>query len=79
MGASTSFLGTVMSGAYISEGAGLELHCGNLFATSYVTIEAGLHVTLTNCFGTSTCSGSEFGRKRSMNPSHAVSHLCLTS
>lgn len=61
MGASTSFLGTVMSGAYISQGAGSDFSCGNLFAASYVSISAGSHVTSTNCAGSDTWAGSKFG------------------
>lgn len=61
MGASTSFIGTVMSGAYISDGTGSNLNCGNLFATSYVSISAGSNVTSTNCVGEHTWAGSPLG------------------
>ncbi|MBC7513951.1 MAG: DUF3494 domain-containing protein [Herminiimonas sp.] len=61
MGAGTSFLGTVMSGAYITQGAGSKFQCGNLFAASYVAISAGSHVSSTNCHGNATWAGSESG------------------
>lgn len=58
---STSFIGTVMSGAYISEGAGSDLHCLNLFATSYMSIGAGSNVTSTNCVSEHTWAVSLLG------------------
>lgn len=61
MGASTSFIGTVMSGAYISQGGNSEFYCGNLFAASYVTIGTGSNVTSKNCLGNATWAGSESG------------------
>lgn len=45
-GASTSFLGTVMSGAYIRQGADSDFSFGNLFAGSYVSISAGSRLGL---------------------------------
>ena len=61
MGASTSFNGTVLSGAYISQGAGSKILCGNLYAASYVSVSAGSRVTSTNCPGDVTWGGSELG------------------
>lgn len=61
MGASTSFLGTVLSGAYISQGAGSDFACGNLFASSYVSVAAGSRLTSTNCEGTDAWAGSLLG------------------
>jgi hypothetical protein len=61
MGAATSFIGTVLTGAYISQGAGSEFGCGNLFAASYVSIGAESQVTSTNCLGKGSWEGSKFG------------------
>ena len=60
-GASTSFIGTVLSGAYISQGADTLFNCGNLFSASYVSMGAGARITSTNCLGNTTWAGSEFG------------------
>ena len=60
-GASTSFIGTVLSGAYISQGADTLFNCGNLFSASYVSMGAGARMTSTNCLGNTTWAGSEFG------------------
>jgi len=61
IGASTSLLGAVMSGAYISLGDSAQLNCGNLYAASYVTTTAGLNATSSKCAGVGTWAGSEFG------------------
>jgi hypothetical protein len=61
MGAQTAFIGVVMAGAYISQGAGSEFICGNLFAASYVSIGAASDVTSTHCAGGATWAGSELG------------------
>jgi len=60
-GAGTSFIGTVMSSAYISQGADTLFHCGNLFSASYVSMGAGSHLTSTNCLRNVNWAGSEFG------------------
>ena len=60
-GAGTSFIGTVMSREYISQGADTLFHCGNLFSASYVSMGAGSHLTSTNCLRNTSWAGSEFG------------------
>ena len=60
-GASTSFVGTVLSGAYISQGADTLFNCGNLFSASYVSMGAGSRMSSTNCLGSGLWAGSEFG------------------
>ena len=60
-GAGTSFIGTVMSSAYISQGADTLFHCGNLFSASYVTMGAGSHLTSTNCLRNANWAGAESG------------------
>ena len=60
-GASTSFIGTVLSGTYISQGADTLFNCGNLFSASYVSMGAGSRLTSTNCLSNTGWAGSEFG------------------
>ena len=60
-GAGTSLIGTVMSSAYISQGADTLFHCGNLFSASSVSLGAGSHLTSTNCLRNANWAGSELG------------------
>lgn len=77
MGASTSFLGTILSGAYISQGAGSDFSCGNLFASSYVSLSAGSRVTSTACKATGSWAGSLQGLGANLDIVNgiAVAHL----
>lgn len=61
LGAGTNFLGTILSGAYISEGAGTTMGCGNTYAQSYISVPVGSNVTSSNCLGTGTWAGSPKG------------------
>lgn len=61
LGASTTFLGSVLAAAYISQGAGTTFTCGTMFSGSYVAIAAGAAVTSTNCAATASWGGSVDG------------------
>lgn len=61
LGASTMMLGTILSGAYISEGGGATMGCGNVYSQSYISVPAGSNVTSTNCLGTGSWAGSPKG------------------
>lgn len=79
MGASTSFLGTILSGAYISQGAGSDFSCGNLFASSYVSLSAGSQVTSTACKETDSWAGSLQGLGANLDIADgiAVAHIVI--
>jgi hypothetical protein len=61
LGASTDFMGTVLSSAYISAGAGSTISCGNTYAASYISMPAGANLQSSNCAGTQTWAGSVHG------------------
>lgn len=61
LGASTNFLGTILAGTYISQGAGANLACGNTFAMSYISIPAGSDVKSSDCAGSGSWAGSVRG------------------
>lgn len=61
LGASTNFLGTILAGTYISQGAGSTMACGNTFALSYISIPAGANVTSSHCAGSGSWAGSVNG------------------
>jgi hypothetical protein len=57
LGANTSFLGNLLSGAYISLGDGAINPCGSSFSSSYVSVGNGF-IGSSNCGGSGTWSGS---------------------
>lgn len=61
LGANTTFLGSVLSSAYISQGDGTTFTCGTMFSASYVAIAAGAAVKSTDCAATATWAGSVDG------------------
>ncbi|MBC7456421.1 MAG: DUF3494 domain-containing protein [Massilia sp.] len=61
LGASTTFVGTILSSEYISQGAGVNFACGNAYAASYVTVAAGSGMTSSNCASSDTWAGSLTG------------------
>lgn len=61
LGASTSLIGSILSGAYISQGAGASVACGNAFAASYISVPAGANVQSSNCAASGSWDGSVKG------------------
>ena len=61
LGAGTDFVGTVLANAYISEGAGANISCGNAYSASYISVPAGADLQSTNCAGSGTWAGSVSG------------------
>lgn len=51
LGAQTSLIGTVLSTAYISEGAGAGISCGNAFSLGYVVLGDSFSSSASNCGG----------------------------
>lgn len=67
MGGYTSFIGAVISGQYVSQGAGADFACGSVFASSYVSVAAGSSIVSTNCKGNDTWAGSVMGLGASLD------------
>ena len=61
LGGNTTFMGTMLAAAYISQGAGTSVSCGNAFAASYISIPANASFNSTNCASTATWAGSVNG------------------
>jgi len=61
LGANTTFLGTILSKTYISQGAGAAVTCGAVYSNSYISIPAGGKSASTNCAPTDTWAGSVKG------------------
>lgn len=67
LGASTTFLGALLSGSYVSLGAESKTSCGTILATSYVSIPAGINIKSSNCAATETWAGSVNGLSANLN------------
>jgi hypothetical protein len=61
LGANTDFIGAILSSAYIAEGAGTTVSCGNAFAASYISVPADAQLKSSDCTGSSTWAGSPNG------------------
>lgn len=61
LGASTSFIGAIFAGQYVSAGAGSNIPCGNVYAAQYLSLGASAEFTSTNCIGSATWTGSVHG------------------
>lgn len=61
LGASTAFIGAILSTAYITQGAEVTFACGNAFSKSYVSLGAAVKMTSTNCLASGTWEGSVAG------------------
>jgi len=58
LGANSSFLGTLLSSGYISEGAGASIPCGSAYSLSYVSVGAGATVGSGICESIGSWAGS---------------------
>jgi len=66
LGANTTFLGTILSNTYISQGAGATVTCGAVYSNSYISIPAGGKSASSLCAPTDTWAGSVHGLASNM-------------
>jgi len=61
LGASSSFLGNILAGGYVSEGADANIYCGRVLSKSYVSVPYGGMSSSDMCAGVGTWAGSTNG------------------